>query len=99
VAGECLLEHLLAGADGEGRVDSPGEPVGEGTARRVGIVDDERERTPASSGGSVQESGGDRSSPSQVCRAGIGCPCSKASLRKVKACSFIARAYVQRDCR
>jgi hypothetical protein len=47
------------------RGDAPGEPVDEPSSWRVRIVKDQRERA-APVGGVVQDSGGERSSPSQL---------------------------------
>jgi hypothetical protein len=65
--GLAPAEPLGAGVEG------PGEPVGEGARRGVGVVDDERERARALRRAD-QESGGERSSPSQLWRRGIGPP-------------------------
>jgi hypothetical protein len=60
-------------------IDAPHEPVREGADRGVRVIDDERqERVPC--GAPEKDSGGERFSPSQVCRIGIVPPVSKASL-------------------
>ena len=63
-----------------GRGEAPGQPVREGVAPRVGIVEAERQLDRSRRAAPSKPSGGETSSPSQVYVAGIGSPSANAAL-------------------